>query len=42
MAPADPGSLSTTALVEGINAFGHDLYAQAATGGNVRHLALEH
>jgi serine protease inhibitor len=32
---ADPGSLSTTTLVEGINAFGHDLYAQAATGGNV-------
>ena len=35
VARADPGSLSTTALVEGINAFGHDLYAQAATGGNV-------
>ena len=32
---ADPGSVSTAALVAGINAFGHDLYAQAATGGNV-------
>ena len=35
VARADPGSLSTAALVEGINTFGHDLYAQAATGGNV-------
>jgi serine protease inhibitor len=35
VARADPGSVSTTALVEGINAFGHDLYTQAATGGNV-------
>ncbi len=35
VARADPGSLSTATLVEGINAFGHDLYAQAATGGNV-------
>ena len=32
---ADPGSVSTAALVAGINTFGHDLYAQAATGGNV-------
>ncbi|HTC69293.1 MAG TPA: serpin family protein, partial [Acidothermaceae bacterium] len=35
VARAEPGSASTTALVEGITAFGHDLYAQAATGGNV-------
>ena len=36
VARADPGSLSTAALVEGINTFGHDLYAQAALrGGNV-------
>ena len=35
MGRADPGSLSTTTLVAGINAFGHDLYAQAETGGNV-------
>jgi serine protease inhibitor len=35
VARADPGSVSTAGLVEGINAFGHDLYAQAATGGNV-------
>ncbi|HEY3926659.1 MAG TPA: serpin family protein [Acidothermaceae bacterium] len=35
VARADPGSLSTAALVAGINAFGHDLYTQAATGGNV-------
>ena len=35
VARADPGSISTAALVAGINAFGHDLYAQAATGGNV-------
>jgi serine protease inhibitor len=35
VARADPGSLSTAPLVEGINTFGHDLYAQAATGGNV-------
>jgi len=35
VARADPGSISTAALVTGINAFGHDLYAQAATGGNV-------
>jgi serpin B len=35
VARADPGPLSTAPLVEGINTFGHDLYAQAATGGNV-------
>jgi serine protease inhibitor len=35
VARADPGSVSTAALVEGINTFGHDLYAEAATGGNV-------
>lgn len=35
VARADPGSVSTAALVEGINAFGHDLYTQAASGGNV-------
>jgi serine protease inhibitor len=35
VARADAGSVPTTTLVEGITAFGHDLYAQAATGGNV-------
>ena len=35
VARADPGSVSTAAVVEGINAFGHDLYTQAASGGNV-------
>ena len=35
VARADPGSLSTATLVEGINTFGHDLYTVAATGGNV-------
>jgi serpin B len=35
VARAEPGSASTTALVDGINVFGHDLYTQAATGGNV-------
>jgi serine protease inhibitor len=33
VARADAGSVSTTALVNGITAFGHDLYAQAAAGG---------
>lgn len=35
VARVDPGSISTAALVEGINTFGHDLYAQVSTGGNV-------
>jgi serine protease inhibitor len=35
VARANPGTVSTEALIEGIAAFGHDLYAQAATGGNV-------
>jgi serine protease inhibitor len=36
IARADVGSTSTAALVEGITAFGYDLYAQAAaSGGNV-------
>ena len=35
VALANPGSLSTAPLVGGINEFGHDLYVQAATGGNV-------
>jgi serine protease inhibitor len=35
VARAEPGSVPTTVLVEGITAFGHDLYPQAATGGNV-------
>jgi serine protease inhibitor len=33
VARADPGAVSTTSLVEGMTAFGHDLYAQAASGG---------
>lgn len=33
VARADAGSVSTSALVEGINSFGHDLYAKAAAGG---------
>jgi serine protease inhibitor len=33
VARADAGSVPTTALVNGITAFGHDLYAQAAAGG---------
>jgi serine protease inhibitor len=33
VARANPGSAPTTALVDGITAFGHDLYAQAAAGG---------
>jgi serine protease inhibitor len=35
VARADPGSLSTATLDQGINTFGHDLYTEAATGGNV-------
>jgi serine protease inhibitor len=36
VARADPGSVSTTSLVDGTTAFGHDLYVEAAkTGGNI-------
>ncbi|MGH7488265.1 MAG: serpin family protein, partial [bacterium] len=38
VARADPGSVSTTALVDGITAFGHDLYANVAAkaaSGNI-------